>query len=157
MIRSNIELDNFQFIYRNSRTLAGGVGIYVKNSISFNMKSDVSIDLPSVENLWIEIEINKKLIIDVIYRHSVQTVEHIYLFSRALTNIFLELSSEISDFYVLGDFSNDLINIKSNNRIKTHADDLIRSEAKCLINQSTRVCKNSKSLLDHIYSNNLNN
>ena len=34
---------------------------------------------------------------------------------------------------------------------------LIGSAVKCLINQPTRVCKNSKSLLDHIYSNNLNN
>ena len=40
---------------------------------------------------------------------------------------------------------------------KAYADDLIGSEVKCLINQPTRVCKNSKSLLDYIYSNNLNN
>ena len=58
---------------------------------------------------------------------------------------------------MLEDFNIDLTKIKSNNRIKTYADDLIGSAVKCLINQSTRVGKNSKSLLDHIYSNNPNN
>ena len=84
-------------------------------------------------------------------------MEQIDLFSRALINIFYELNSKKSEFYVLGDFNIDLITIKSNNRIKTYADDLIGSVVKCLINQQTRVCKNSKSLLDHIYSYNLNN
>ena len=84
-------------------------------------------------------------------------MEQIDLFSRTLTNIFHELNSKKSEFYVLGDFNIDLTKIKSNNRIKTYADDLIGSAVKCLINRPTRVCKNSKSLLDHIYSNNLNN
>ena len=84
------------------------------------MKPTINIDLSSVETLWIEIEINKKkLIVGVVYRHPVQTVEQIDLFSRALTNIFHELNSIKSEFYVLGDFNIDLTKIKSNNRIKT--------------------------------------
>ena len=84
-------------------------------------------------------------------------MEHIDLFSKALTNIFHVLNSEKSEFYVLEDFNIDLIEIKSNNPIKIYADDLIGSAVKCLINQPTRICKNSKSLLDHVYSNKLNN
>ena len=60
MIHSNIELNGYQFIHRNSHTFVGGVGIYVKSSISYNMKPTINIDLSSVENLWIKIEINKK-------------------------------------------------------------------------------------------------
>ena len=60
MIHSNIELNRYQFIHRDSRTFAGRVGIYVKSSISYDMKPNISIELPSVESLWIEIEINKK-------------------------------------------------------------------------------------------------
>ena len=89
MIHSNIELDGHQFIHRNSHTFAGDVGIYVKSSISYNMKTNINIDLSLIENLWIEIEINKKkLIVGVVYRHPVQTAKQIDLFSRALTNIF---------------------------------------------------------------------
>ena len=65
-------MDGYQFIHRNSHTSAGGVGIYVKSSISYNLKPTINIDLSSVENLWIEIEINKKkLIVGVVYRHPV--------------------------------------------------------------------------------------
>ena len=139
MIHSNIELDGYQFIHRNSHASAGGVGIYVKSSISYNLKPTINIDLSSVENLLIEIEINKKkLIVGVVYRYPVQTVEQIELFSRALTNIFHELNSIKSEFYVLGDFNIDQTKIKSNNLIKTYADDLRGSAVKCLINQPTR-------------------
>ena len=51
MIHSNIELNGYQFIQRNSYTFAGGVGIYVKSSISYNLKPTINIDLSSVENL----------------------------------------------------------------------------------------------------------
>ena len=72
-------------------------------------------------------------------------------------NILHKLISEKPEFYLLGDFNINLIKIKSNNRIKTYADNLSGSAVNCLINQPTRVCKNSKSLLDHVCSNNLNN
>ena len=51
MIHSNIELDGYQFIHRNRHTSAGDVGIYVKSSISYNLKPTINIDLSSVENL----------------------------------------------------------------------------------------------------------
>ena len=38
IFHSDIELDGYQFIYRNSHTSAGGVGISVKSSISYNLK-----------------------------------------------------------------------------------------------------------------------
>ena len=157
IIHSNIELDGYEFIHRNSHTFAGGVVICVKSSVSYNMKLNINIDLSLVENLWIEIEIKKKLTVGIVYRHPVQTVEQIDIFSSAMTNIFHKIYFEKSKFYVLGDFNIDLIKIKSNNRIKTYVDDLVGIAVKCLINQPTRVNKNSRSLLDHIYSNNLNN
>ena len=51
MIHSNIELDGYQFIHHNSHAFAGGVGIYVKSSISYNLKPIINTDLSSVENL----------------------------------------------------------------------------------------------------------
>ena len=51
MIHSNIERNGYQFIYRNSHTLTGGDGIYVKSSISYNVKPTINIDLFSVEDL----------------------------------------------------------------------------------------------------------
>ena len=78
-------------------------------------------------------------------------------FSRTLTNSFHEYNFEKFEIYVLRDFNINPFKIKSKNRIKTYADDLMGSAIKCLINQPTKVCKNSKSLLDDICSNNLNN
>ena len=46
MIHSNLVLDDYHFIHPNSQTLAGGVEIYVKNSISFHLIPNISIDFP---------------------------------------------------------------------------------------------------------------
>ena len=70
------------------------MGIDAKISISFDMKPNISINLPLVEKLWIEIETNKKKQLDIVYCLPVQTVQHIDPFSRALTNDFHELNSE---------------------------------------------------------------
>ena len=52
----DIDIDSYKFIHKNSLTFAGGVGLHVKNPISFIAFQNINIDLHSVENLWIEIE-----------------------------------------------------------------------------------------------------
>ena len=60
MIYSKIELDGYQFITVKVKCLLAVLEFAFKNSVSLNMKSNISIELPSVENFWIEIEINRK-------------------------------------------------------------------------------------------------
>ena len=54
-IRSNVEIKGFTFIHKDSSSLAGGVGLYVKDSIKFNECNNSNINADEVENLWIEI------------------------------------------------------------------------------------------------------
>ena len=52
-------------------------------------------------------------------------------------------------------FNIDLLKAHSNSFIKNYADNLISYSVKCTINKPTRCTINSKTLLDHIYINNL--
>ena len=49
--------------------IAEGVGLYIKNSISFVASQNISTDMHSVENPWNKMENkNKKIFVGVIYR-----------------------------------------------------------------------------------------
>ena len=72
-----------------------------------------------------------------------------------IKELFSKLSSNNKEFYIMGDFNIDLLKAHSNSFIKNYTDNLISCSVKCTINKPTRCTINSKTLLDHIYTNNL--
>ena len=83
--------------------------------------------------------------------HPIQLVENLLQFPHSITEICQEPNSQNIEFYVLKNFDIDLF------QIRNYANDLLSCSLKCLICQPTRICKNSKTLIDHIYSNNMSN
>ena len=150
----NINLNGYNFIHRDSITNAGGVGIYIKNSIVFNTK-EFSFNLHGVEDLWIETTINKKLyIIGVIYRHPTYESDNIDAFSKAMNDALHTFNLKKSNFCVLGDFNLNLFDIEKINNIRKYANSLISCSVKCIVNKATRISDSSKTLIDHVYVNN---
>ena len=88
-----------------------------------------------------------------IYRHPVNIVNQLKLFSRTIEEKFCNLSNNKSVFYILGDFNIDLLQVTNNRVIKNYAENLVGYSIKCTINKPTRIFNNSKKLLDHIYTN----
>ena len=60
------------------------------------------------------------------------------------------------EFYLLGDFNIDLLQSHCNQIIKTYADNLLGYSVKCCINKPTTISVSTKSLLDHIHTNDFN-
>ena len=59
-------------------------------------------------------------------------------------------------FHVIGDINIDLMKIDSNRHIKMLADSLTTNNVTCAISNLTRITVNSKTLIDHVYTNNAN-
>ena len=59
-------------------------------------------------------------------------------------------------FYLMGEFNIDLLQFHCNQIMKTYADNLPGYSVKCCINKPTRISATTKSLLDHIYTNDFN-
>jgi len=53
---SNINIPNYTFIRNNSLTCASGVGLYIKNNMQYPLRTDLSLNIQSCEDLWLEIE-----------------------------------------------------------------------------------------------------
>ena len=69
---TNVNLPGYRFFRNDSSTFAGGLGIYLKETLQYRVRNDLLLEANKCEDLWIEIEskqANKSLIIAVVYRH----------------------------------------------------------------------------------------
>ena len=97
----------------------------------------------------------KSFTVGVIYRYPLNTTAHIEEFNNnSLNDLLIDLNIVKTGYCILGDFNIDFLKIKQNEAIRRYANTLISCCVKCAINQPTRVTKNSKTLIDHIYFNN---
>jgi len=80
--KKNIELEGYKFICKNSESSAGGVRLYIKNEIIFNLNPCSKKTLLNSEHLWIDIQTtNGSVVIGVIYRHPTTDIDN---FSKGL-------------------------------------------------------------------------
>ena len=147
----NLNFSNYKFIRNDSITLAGGVGLYIKESLKFILRKDLSLNLQHCEDLWIEVESEKSnIILGVIYRHP---KKKLLLFQDKLCKNLSKLENNKLNYIVNGDFNINTLAIK-NPKVSNYANDLNSIGCKMLINIPTRFAENCKSsLLDHVYTN----
>ena len=71
-ITTNIKIDGYEFINTPTESMAGGVGIYVKNGIDYDIIPSISLCEPKIaESIFIEIRNKKRknIIVGTVYRH----------------------------------------------------------------------------------------
>ena len=73
----NPHLDNYSFYQSKSNTQAGSVGVFIKNSLDFNIRDDLDFTVPGVfETKWFDVEQKqggKKSTFGQVYRHHGKT------------------------------------------------------------------------------------
>ena len=128
-----------------------GLIVYVQKTVSFKIRLDLCH--PGVEVLWIEIKsghTNKSpdsLLICFLYKHSKCSSQWYDDFSDMMDNVWL-LQKEI---LLMGDLNMDLLQLcsKWQNIFTSY------NLTQC-VNVATRITQKCSSLLDHIYSSNIN-
>ena len=116
-IYTDIDISGYNFIHVNSISNAGGVGMYIKNSYSFHEIKEFDIKLDEVESIWIQIEsVDKKtpIVVGTIYGHPLYIVDKLLNFSQEVEETFQKLNASKQEFYILGDFNTDLLQMHSN-------------------------------------------
>ena len=66
-----VGLAGYNFFHCGSPTNAGGVGLFIKSNLIYDIFPTYNLNTPNCENLWIRLSLqkNKSCIIGVIYRH----------------------------------------------------------------------------------------
>ena len=138
----------------------GGVGIYLKNGISFKHLPALSIFIEKLfESIFIEITLSngKKIIIGSIYRSNTQysnltQLEQFNQFNEILLNVLSSI--EITQpTYILGDTNLDAIKYNTNNQVTSYIDSLFLSGFLQTITKPTRCTSHSATLIDHCITN----
>lgn len=157
----NVESYNmkgYQHVYQyRSNRKGGGVSLFVSNFFNFNKRSDLCVNQPYMESVFIEIPkvciSNKKdLIIGVLYRPPNTDV---IKFNEQLGEVLDVVKRENKDLYIMGDFNINLLEAENHPPSADFIDTLFANHIFPLISKPTRITKDKASLIDNIFHNNL--
>ena len=148
---SNINIAGYDFFHIDSPTNAGGAELNIKNSLKCKLRKDLNFLLPNCEDIWVEIESQKRnIIISTIYRHPNSDM---MLFQNKLCKTLIKLGNDKLQCVISGDIN---INLLKSNCAEVINYKLMLDSIGCnsLIASPTQFFTHcTPSLIDHIYSN----
>ncbi len=135
----------------------GGVGIFIKNSVQYKIREDLSIFNAHVfESIFVEIRSpSKTYIIGVIYRPNTAPRANFDVFSTTLQSILETINKEFKTGIIMGDMNINLLKYQAHPKTNEYIDNLFSLGFLPVITKPTRVCANSATLIDHIYTNDI--
>ena len=68
----NAKLSGYHFYHKGTTTRLGGVGLFIKESLSISICKEFDLNIPNCEDMWIQLDLgnNKKCIDGLQLRHS---------------------------------------------------------------------------------------
>ena len=135
----------------------GGVALCVGDHVSFRERADLSHFSEELESIFMEIEKGRQkngcnVIIGVIYRPPNQDIPS---FNEKMNNIIHDLRKENKICYLLGDYNINILNYSSHIQTAQFVDMMSSSGFLPLITRPTRVTATSATLIDNIFTNQL--
>ncbi len=156
-------LDGYQQVILQTRAQArgGGVGIYLKNNVTFTLLTNFSIFYERLfESVLIEVtpKFGKKFIIGSVYRPGTLPPGKTFTqqfndFTEVFTNLLSELNDKYDSVYLYGDLNLDLLKHSENKFISEYIETLFSFGFLQLVLKPTRISNMSATLIDHVISN----
>ena len=151
------ELEGYNFVHQpRNNSNGGGVALYISNQLNYKSLDKCTIVVNDVlECLAVELVMDKgkNIVISCIYRKPGSPVDS---FIDILDNLFSSLCKR-KNVYLCGDFNINLLNAESHKATKDYLNFLYSLGLYPLINKPTRFAFGSASLIDNIFTNDINN
>ena len=134
-------VEGYNFIHEGTNTNAGGVGIFIKDYISYSLCNNLKMNIPNCEDIWIKLNLKNlnNCIVGTIYRHPYQIMKK---FQEKLENTVEYLNDNKDTYYVAGDLNINLF--KSNSKIKNYVDMIYSHGCIPLITHPIRITKKKR-------------
>ena len=149
-----ISIPDYTFIYNNRKNkTGGGVGLFVSNKYDFIVRHDLCPYEDCIE--WLAIEViasSTNILIFIIYRPPNTDP---LLFSNHLSSSLNQKSIRNKQIYIMGDFNINLLNNDVNNISANFSNLMSSMNLIPLINSPTRITDHSSTLIDNIFTNNI--
>ena len=154
-LTSNPELykiHGYDFIYRNRKEgKGGGVAVYIKSS--FRWKRRIDLECDDVENIWVEIFVNKSksFLIATVYKPPESSNYLSNKFNEHFNNMLLAATTLSKEVILMGDCNVNFLKARENIEFKSL---LSLYGFEQLIKSATRITESTSTLIDIIASNN---
>ena len=147
-------MQNYVIEQTPTESTAGGVLLYINKKHSYKARPDLmTYKAKKLESTFTEVTLPKKtnLIVGCINRHPSMDI---CTFNDHYLNPLLDKLSKDANktIVLLDDFKIDLLNFDTLNHINTIFDDLASNSLQPQILLPTRICKNSKTLIDNNFT-----
>jgi len=156
-----LSLDGYHPLQFNTRDddSRGGVGIYIKSSLEFKYRNDLSVFIQHVfESIFIEVfpkNKQRRQIVGVIYRPNTAPRADIDVFCSTMYDLMNLINNESCATTIMGDMNIDLLKINDHIKINNYIEHIVSLGYLPVIYKPTRVARTSATLIDHIYTNRL--
>ena len=149
---ANLNIPGYAFVNINSKTQAGGVGLYLSSDLEFSRSYDLDISDDGIESCWIELAsiAQKNIVIRCVYRHLKSNRE---LFHSILKKQLEQLNTKGHEVSVLGDLNENLLKYNEDKQTSEYLDMLLSLGFMPIITKPTRITDHTATLIDHIYTN----
>ena len=152
--KTNITIDGFNQPYSlGSKSARGGVAIYINNKLDAIERHDLNSVNSSYEAIWVEIkQKSRNIICACVYRHPNSNDSD---FTNYISNCLKKINKEKKESYIAGDFNYDLLKYDTNARNSDFLNIMSSFGFLPSILQPTRITEFTSTLIDNIYSNNV--
>ena len=151
---NNVDLPGYSFISQPTTLRAGGVGLYIKNNLRFNIRHELSSSSAESEMLRVEIEnhLNNNILCGIVYRHPNSNID---IFLNNLYSAIDIINQEKRLCVMSGDFNLSLLNYESHPPREDFINDLNSYFLEPYITKPTRITTYSATLIDNIFFNSI--
>ena len=149
------QLENYTSYFCSRQGKAGGgVALYIGSQFQQKKLYDITVT-DIFEFTCVEIVLNncKKIVVGSLYRAPNSTY-NLETFSEQIETIITSIKSKT--LYLCGDFNIDILKSESNEKVSGFLDLMFSKGLYPLINRPTRVTPHSNTLIDNIYTSELN-
>ena len=156
---TNVDMDGYKLFHTATNSLKGGTALYINDQFDVFERNDLKAQTDLFESVWIEIKNknSKNIVCGCVYRHPKNTSSDFNDFNKYMDSTLKKLGDENKELYICGDFNIDLLKI---NEVDAHLEFYNLLNGHCvlpfIVHQSRVVDRQVPSLIDNIFSNNIN-
>ena len=151
-IENVYELPGYSSVFNSKNTRSGGLALYLRSEISFQIIEEFNFLLDFIESICIKIKIDgQDIVLCLLYRRPGSDV-----------NLFLDHYSSIIDKFknhkciIFGDINLDLLKYDSCSNVQNFVNMNFEKHFFPAINKPTHVTNHSATVIDHIWYNSIN-
>ena len=152
---ADFELEGYEFNYINRQNkIGGGVAIYVDRALKFKVMESMTTVMDNIlECITVEIcrEKQKNVIVSCIYRAPDSSIE---VFNDWIEEMFSKMSHKT--VFICGDFNIDLLNPNKHKMTDNFINTMYSMALFPKITRPSRITSHGATLIDNIFTNNIN-